>query len=289
MASLTKKSENVCFGGRLAKYTHASASTNTDMVFSIYIPPHAAGAKLPVLYYLSGLTCTDDNVMQKSGCQRYAAEHGVIFVAPDTSPRGAGVEGEDEGWDFGTGAGFYVDATEAKWAKHYNMYSYVTKELPALIEKEFADVVAPGVKSITGHSMGGHGALVCAFKNPDQFASVSAFSAIGNPTKCPWGEKAFTGYLGGVEAGKAYDATELCNAHGPFPFPVLLDVGTGDSFLTGDVNQLQSSVLDAALKAKGQVYESRQQEGYDHSYFFIASFVGEHIAFHAKHLKAKMN
>lgn len=282
---MEKKSANKMFGGEVQKWTHASASTQTPMTFSIFLPPQAAHGSVPVLYYLSGLTCTDDNVTQKACAQRAAVEHGMAIVAPDTSPRGAGIEGEDDSYDFGSGAGFYVDATEEKWAKHYNMYSYITKELPPLIESNFP--VDGSRAGVTGHSMGGHGALTLAFRHPELFKSVSAFSPICNPTKCPWGEKAFSGYLGSVEAGKEHDATELLLARGPFPqFPdILIDSGTSDGFWSGDVNQLLPENFLAACKAKGQNVTLRMQAGYDHSYFFIATFMADHVAFHARHLK----
>lgn len=237
------------------------------------------------MFYLSGLTCTDDNFTQKACAQKAAAVHGMAIVAPDTSPRGAGIEGEDDAYDFGSGAGFYVDATEAKWATHYNMYTYITKELPSIIEANFpVDIARMGV---TGHSMGGHGALTLAFRNPELFKSVSAFSPICNPTKCPWGEKAFTGYFGSVDAGKEHDATELMLARGPFAqFPdILIDSGTADNFWTGEVNQLLPENFLAACRAKSQNVTLRMQAGYDHSYFFIATFMDDHIAFHAGNLK----
>lgn len=280
------KSTVVMFGGKVQKCTHESEATKTPMVFSIFLPPQAAveGATVPVLFFLSGLTCTDDNFTQKACAQRAAAEHGIALVAPDTSPRGAGVAGEDDGWDFGTGAGFYVDATAEPFAANYNMYSYVTEELPALIGANFpaVDVSRMGV---TGHSMGGHGALTIALKNPTKYRSVSAFSPICHPTACPWGTKAFTGYLGSVEAGAAHDATELMKSAGPFPsLDILIDQGGADSFLTGDVDQLLPDHFEEACKEKGQQLTLRVQAGYDHSYFFIASFVDEHVAHHAKAL-----
>jgi len=276
------------FGGQVQKWTHASEATATPMTFSVFLPPQAAeaGARVPVLYYLSGLTCTDDNFTQKACAQRAASLHGIALVAPDTSPRGAGVEGEDESYDFGSGAGFYVDATVEKWAGHYKMYSYITKELPALINASFP--VDGSRVGITGHSMGGHGALTIALRNPEMFKSVSAFSPICNPTKCPWGEKAFTGYLGSVAAGAEHDATELMRTKGPFPSfsDILIDQGAADNFYSGQVNQLLPENFLEACQSKGQTCTVRKQEGYDHSYFFIASFIDEHIAYHAKYLKA---
>lgn len=230
------------------------------------------------------MSCTEDNFIQKAGACKAAAEHGIALICPDTSPRGANIEGEEDGWDFGTGAGFYVNATEDKWSANYNMYDYVTKELPTLIESEFN--VIPGKKSVMGHSMGGHGALICALKNPDAYASVSAFAPICNPTKCPWGEKAFTGYLGSVDAGKEYDATELVLASGPFASydDILIDQGTADSFLPA--GQLLPEKFEAACKEKGQNCTVRMQDGYDHSYYLMATFMEEHVAFHAKRLAA---
>ncbi|CAK0800043.1 unnamed protein product, partial [Prorocentrum cordatum] len=219
--------ENRMFGGRVQKWTHASECTNTPMTFSVFLPPQAeGGARVPAVYYLSGLTCTDDNFTQKACAQRAAAAHGLALVAPDTSPRGACVEGEDDAYDFGSGAGFYVDATVDKWARHYNMYSYITKELPALVNEAFP--IDAGRVGITGHSMGGHGALTVAIRNPGTFRSVSAFSPICNPTKCPWGEKAFAGYLGSVAAGAEHDATEpprdpMGDRRDPSTFAVLAD------------------------------------------------------------------
>eukprot|EP00929_Paragymnodinium_shiwhaense_P033199 TRINITY_DN18276_c0_g2_i1.p1 TRINITY_DN18276_c0_g2~~TRINITY_DN18276_c0_g2_i1.p1 ORF type:complete len:311 (+),score=57.30 TRINITY_DN18276_c0_g2_i1:90-1022(+) len=284
-AALERKAQNKMFGGMVQKFTHESSTTHTPMTFSVFLPPQAVdGKKVPVVYYLSGLTCTDDNVTQKACAQRAAANHGLALVMPDTSPRGAGVEGEDESYDFGSGAGFYVDATVDKWANNYHMYSYIAKELPQLVAANFpVDTQRVG---ITGHSMGGHGALTIAFKHPEMYKSVSAFSPICNPTKCPWGEKAFTGYLGSVDAGKAHDATELMLADGPFGTysDILIDVGTADNFYTGSVNQLLPENFLEACEAKGQKVTLRKQEGYDHSYFFIATFMDDHMAFHAKHL-----
>lgn len=283
---LEKKSEFKMFGGQVQKWTHHSDATTTPMTFSVFLPAQASQARVPVVYYLSGLTCTDDNVIQKACAQRAAAAHGIALVAPDTSPRGAGIEGEDESYDFGSGASFYVDATEAKWAQHYNMYSYITKELPALVNANFA--IDGSRVGITGHSMGGHGALTIALRNPDVYKSVSAFSPICNPTKCPWGEKAFTGYFGSVEAGFEHDATELMRCRGPFPgfSDILIDQGVADNFFSGQVNQLLPGNFFDACKEKGQTCTLRMQDGYDHSYFFIASFMDDHIAFHAKALKA---
>lgn len=275
------------FGGRVQKWTHVSDVTKTPMTFSVFLPPQAESqGTVPVLYYLSGLTCTDDNVTQKACAQRAAAAHGIALVAPDTSPRGCNIEGEDDSYDFGSGAGFYVDATEPKWATNYNMYSYITKELPAIINTNFP--VDSRRVGISGHSMGGHGALTIALRHPDVYRSVSAFSPICNPMKCPWGEKAFTGYLGSVEAGREHDATELMLSRGASPVlqDILIDQGTSDNFYSGPVNQLLTENFGEACKAKGQACTIRMQEGYDHSYFFIATFMEDHIAFHAKYLSA---
>ncbi len=267
-------------GGNQGVYSHASKETDCTMEFSVYEPPQAKDGPLPVLYWLSGLTCTWANFTEKAGAQRYAAEHGVIIVASDTSPRGVNIPGEDDSYDFGSAAGFYVDATQEPWEAHYRMYSYVTKELPALINKNF-NVDASRV-GIFGHSMGGHGALTIAFKNPDQYRSVSAFAPICSPTRCPWGEKALGGYLGdNRETWKNYDASLLCGSTS-WRQPVLVDQGTGDEFLT---EQLKPDLLKEACDAAAIPLTLRMQEGYDHSYYFMASFMGDHIAHHAKALK----
>lgn len=286
-AALNRVSSVRMFGGLVEKFKHASTATQTEMTFSVFLPPQIEERQVPVVYWLSGLTCTDDNFTQKAGAQRAASEHGVVLVAPDTSPRGhPEIEGENDGYDFGTGAGFYLNATEPKFATNYNMYSYVTEELPALVSANFNVSEA---KSIMGHSMGGHGALTIAFKNPTGFRSVSAFSPITNPTQCPWGQKAFSGYLGSDESTwQDYDACELMRSRGPFAnLPILIDQGTEDNFLKGDVDQLRPDAFTAACEEKAQTnVDVRMQEGYDHSYFFIASFVSDHVAFHARHLNA---
>jgi len=269
------------FAGWLERYSHASTSCSCEMTFSIYLPPQAADGPVPTVYWLSGLTCTDDNVRTKAGAQRYAAEHGVALVMPDTSPRGDDVADEPERYDLGKGAGFYVDATESPWSAHYQMYSYVTDELVSLIESNFP--VIAGCKSVTGHSMGGHGALIVALKNPGAYKAASAFSPICNPMVCGWGEGCFGAYLGSEKAEWAkYDATALIE-EGAAALPLLIDQGLDDEFLEG---QLYPQNLQAACKAKGIALEYREQDGYDHSYHFIGSFIGEHIAWHAKHLKA---
>lgn len=268
------------FGGWLKRFTHHSTACQCEMTFSIYLPPQAETQKCPVVYYLSGLTCTDDNVRTKAGAQRYAAELGLILVYPDTSPRGDDVPDEPERYDLGKGAGFYVNATQAPWDKHYQMYDYVTQELPTLVDAHFP--VVSRKRSITGHSMGGHGALVCALKNPGMYASVSAFAPISHPVICGWGEGCFGAYLGDDrEAWKAYDATELVKAGADTP-PLLTDQGTGDEFLA---DQLYPQDFKAACDERGIAITSRMQDDYDHSYHFISSFIGEHMAFHAAHLK----
>ncbi|MHB0888608.1 S-formylglutathione hydrolase [Acidithiobacillus sp.] len=269
--------EHAAFGGRVRRYRHASQSCAAPMSFSIYLPPQAAHGSLPVLYFLAGLTCTDETFMIKAGAQRYAAEHGILLVAPDTSPRATGTPGEDEDWDFGSGAGFYVDATAVPWSAHYQMYRYVTEELPALVARHFpAD---PQRESIFGHSMGGHGALVCALRNPGRYRSVSAFAPVCAPSRSPWGQKAFSRYLGGDErAWQAYDSIALLRKQ-KAPLPILIDQGLQDPFLE---SELKTRWLEAEA---GDQITLRWQEGYDHSYYFIASFVGEHLAFHARHLR----
>ncbi|MBB5320973.1 S-formylglutathione hydrolase [Marinobacter oulmenensis] len=269
---------NKCFDGWLKRYKHTSEATGTEMVFAIYLPPQAQTRSVPVLYWLSGLTCTDENFMQKAGAQRLAAELGMAIVAPDTSPRGTDLPGEHDSYDFGSGAGFYVNATREPWAAHYRMYDYVTAELPALVEQHFPVTTE---RAISGHSMGGHGALICALKNPGRYASVSAFAPITNPVNCPWGEKAFSGYLGDDrEAWKAWDACELI-ATAEEKLPLLVDQGEADGFLQ---EQLKPQALEAACEAAGHPLELRLQPGYDHSYFFIASFIDAHLRHHARAL-----
>lgn len=264
-------------GGWQDVYRHTSQVLGCDMNVAVYLPPQAAAQKLPVLYWLSGLTCNEQNFITKAGAQRYAAEHGVILVAPDTSPRGDDVA-DAEGYDLGKGAGFYLNATEQPWAAHYRMYDYVAEELPAWIEAHFPTT---GARSISGHSMGGHGALVIALKNPGRYRSVSAFSPIVAPTRVPWGQKAFAAYLGEDRARwAAWDASELV-ATATERLPLLVDQGGGDEFLD---SQLQPQWLQAACTAAGHPLTLRLQPGYDHSYYFISSFIGEHIAHHAKAL-----
>lgn len=268
-----------CFGGWQDVYKHESSVLNCSMQFAVYLPPQAAHEKLPVLYWLSGLTCTEQNFITKAGAQRYAAEHGVVLVAPDTSPRGNDVADAD-GYDLGLGAGFYVNATRAPWDRHYRMYDYVTQELPALVEGNFP---VNDARAISGHSMGGHGALVVALKNPGRYRSVSAFSPIVAPSRVPWGEKAFAAYLGDDrEAWHAYDAVELMKT-AQERLPLLIDQGDADEFLQ---SQLKPQILQATAEALTHPLTLRMQPGYDHSYYFIATFIGEHIAYHARALKA---
>ncbi|WP_455384831.1 S-formylglutathione hydrolase [Acidihalobacter prosperus] len=267
-------------GGWLERYQHDSTSCRCRMTFSVYLPPQAEQGPVPAVYWLSGLTCTDDNFRTKAGAQRYAAELGLALVIPDTSPRGDGVPDDPERYDLGQGAGFYVNATQAPWSEHYHMYDYVTRELPALVEAELP--LVPGLKSISGHSMGGHGALICALKNPGAYRSVSAFAPICHPTVCGWGEGCFGAYLGDDrEAWKAYDATELVAA-GAEPIPLLIEQGTADEFLP---DQLYPRDLETVCNARGFPLTLRMRDDYDHSYHFIASFIGEHLAYHAAALK----
>ena len=277
--NLTVKSANRAFGGVEGVYEHASTETGTPMTFSVFVPDHPEGARLPVLWYLSGLTCTHANVTDKGEFRRACAEHGVIFVAPDTSPRGDDVP-DDEAYDFGKGAGFYVDATQAPWSANFRMRSYIERELPALIAAEFAmaDMARQG---ITGHSMGGHGALTVALRNADRFRSVSAFSPIVSPLHCPWGEKALTGYLGDDRADwRAYDACALIDDGARVP-EILVDQGDADQFLA---DQLKPELLADACHRAGIDLTLRLQPGYDHSYYFISTFMADHVAWHAARL-----
>ena len=249
------------------------------MNVSIYLPPAAAAGPVPVLYFLSGLTCTEENVTAKAGAQRFAAREGLAFVAPDTSPRGLDLPKEHDDWDFGSGAGFYVDSTESPWRDHYRMYEYVTEELPRVLRGEKSIDLSRA--SITGHSMGGHGALVIGLRNPDRYASISAFAPIVSPTRCAWGEKAFSNYLGpDRKSWEAYDASLLV-ARRPHPHPILIDQGLADGFLE---NQLKPELFEAACKESGQALSLRRHEGYDHSYFFIASFIEDHFIHAARAL-----
>ena len=266
-------------GGWLSRYRHVSEACRCAMTFSVYLPPQAAQRKVPAVYWLSGLTCTDDNFRVKAGAQRYAADFGLALVIPDTSPRGADVPDVPERYDLGQGAGFYVNATQAPWSRHYRMYDYVTRELPALVETNLP--LLAGRRAISGHSMGGHGALVYALKEPDAYQSVSAFAPICNPSVSPWGQAAFATYLGDDRDDWAdYDATRLIQADATLP-PHLIDQGTADEFLA---EQLFPQNLQAACSAKGIPLYLRMQEDYDHSYHFIASFIGDHLQFHARAL-----
>jgi len=277
-------SEHACFGGVQRFYQYDSAAIGLPMRFSVYLPPgHAAeAARLPVLFYLAGLTCTEETFMIKAGAQRVAAELGMILVTPDTSPRGAAVPGESDSWDFGLGAGFYVDATVAPWSRHYRMYSHILELRELVLAKLPADVDRVG---IFGHSMGGHGALMMALRNPGLFRSVSAFAPIAAPARCPWGKKAFGGYLGSDEAAwQDYDASALMAGHdggAPFPKGILIDQGLADKFLA---EQLYPEAFEEACRAAGQPLELRRHAGYDHGYYFIQSFVEDHLRFHERNL-----
>lgn len=278
--SFVLKSSVRCFGGQQNQYEHYSDTLNCTMQFSVYLPPQSCvGTPVPAVYWLSGLTCNDQNFTTKAGAQRVAAELGIALIIPDTSPRGDQVPDDAEGaYDFGLGAGFYVNATEAPWSEHYRMYDYIVAELPALVEKELP---VTQVRSISGHSMGGHGAIMIALRNAGRYQSVSAFSPIVNPSDCPWGQKAFSGYLGSnVESWKDYDSVELIR-HGAAQIPLLVDQGLSDTFLS---EQLKTSALETVCQEMNFEAAIRYQDGYDHSYYFIASFIEEHLRFHAQHL-----
>ena len=273
-------STNTAFGGTQGVYKHASSATGTEMTFSVYVPPHVPGAKLPVVWYLSGLTCTHANVTDKGEFRATCARLGLILVAPDTSPRGEGVPDDTDGaYDFGLGAGFYVDATEAPFAANYRMRTYIEQELPTLIAAQFpADMARQG---IMGHSMGGHGALTIGLRNPGTYSAISAFAPIVSPLSCPWGDKALTGYIGADRAGwRDYDACALI-ADGARVPDLLVDQGDADGFLT---EQLKPELLVEACEAAGQPLTLRMQEGYDHSYYFISTFMAEHLEWHAARL-----
>ncbi|NYT40916.1 S-formylglutathione hydrolase [Sphingomonas sp. R-74633] len=277
---MERLSSNKAHGGVQGVYRHASAVTGTAMTFSAFVPEHEPGARLPVLWYLSGLTCTHANVTEKGEYRAACAKHCVILIAPDTSPRGPGVP-DDEAYDFGQGAGFYLDATQEPWSTHFRMRAYIEQELPALIGAEFpADMTRQG---ITGHSMGGHGALTIGLRNPDRFRSVSAFSPIVAPSQVPWGQKALAGYLGRNEAGwREYDAVALIEEGARLP-ELLIDTGTSDPFLE---KELRPDLLATACGKAGIALTQRLQPGYDHSYYFVSTFLGDHIAWHAERLKA---
>ncbi len=276
-STVETRSSHVCFGGTVGFFTHQSAETKTPMNFSVFTPPQAKDGKVAALIYLAGLTCTEETFMIKAGAQKRAAELGLALICPDTSPRGAGIAGEDDDWDFGTGAGFYLDATEAPWSSHYRMYSYITRELPALLNGHFPAIDMDRL-GIFGHSMGGHGALTIHLKNPDLFRTVSAFAPIAAPMRCPWGNKAFSNYLGpDKETWKAYDASELIKTRGDGP-PILIDQGLADGFLE---QELHPHHMEVACKKAGRSLTLRRHEGYDHGYYFIASFIDDHLEHHA--------
>ncbi len=271
-------SENTCFGGVQGVYKHTSDCCNCDMTFAVYLPPQAKTQKVPVLWYLSGLTCTHDNAMTKAAAQGWAAEAGIALIFPDTSPRGDDVA-NDDAYDLGQGAGFYVNATQDPWAPHFQMWDYITSELPDLVFENFP--LLEEAQGITGHSMGGHGALTIALTLPQQYKSVSAFAPIANPTQSDWGRKQFAAYLGDDERNWVdHDATLLMAKHG-FPTPVLIDQGTSDNFL----DLLKPDTLKAAMDGRGQAGTYRMQDGYDHSYFFMMSFMKDHVEHHASILK----
>ncbi|MGH8781054.1 S-formylglutathione hydrolase [Paraburkholderia sp.] len=272
-------SSQACYGGEQRFYRHDAKTIGLPMRFAAYLPPQAARGRVPALFYLAGLTCTEETFPIKGGAQRFAAQHGIALIAPDTSPRGAGIAGESDMWDFGVGAGFYVDATREPWSRHYRMYSYVRDELR---ETVLANLPVDGERlGIFGHSMGGHGALMLALRNPEIYRSVSAFAPIAAPTRCPWGEKAFSGYLGDDrEAWKQYDASELvAHASRRFDEGILVDQGLADQFLA---TQLNPDVFEAACRAARQPLVLRRHAGYDHGYYFIQSFIEDHVAHHAK-------
>ena len=278
--TITTISQNRCFGGVQGVYAHESAETGCRMRFGVFLPPQSPLSRVPVLYWLSGLTCTEENFLVKAGAQRVAAELGIALIVPDTSPRGLNIDGESDSYDFGLGAGFYVDATQAPWSRGYRMYSYVAKELPGVVGAAFA--VDGSRAGIFGHSMGGHGALTIAIKNPAAYKSVSAFAPISSPMRCPWGEKALGGYLGGDRQGwREYDTTALLQDRGWAGPMLLVDQGTKDQFLE---TQLKPDLLRDACARCNIPLQLRMQEGYDHSYFFIASFIEEHLRFHARYL-----
>lgn len=274
-------SQQRCFDGEQIRFKHKSESLKCDMHASIYLPPQYFSKPIPVIYWLSGLTCSDENFVTKAGAQQFAAQHGIAIIAPDTSPRGEGVTDDpDAAYDFGLGAGFYVDATEEPWREHYQMYTYITQELPALAAEHFS--VDPQRSSIMGHSMGGHGALTIALKNPSKYRCVSAFAPIVSPLNCPWGEKALSGYIGSDKKHwREYDSVALIKDGASCP-PMKIDQGSADNFLE---EQLKPELLIAACEQRQIPLQYSLREGYDHSYFFISSFIGEHIAWHANYLR----
>lgn len=281
MTELRVISEHGCFGGIQRFYAHASVECRTEMRFSVYLPPQAKSGQVPALYYLAGLTCTEETFMIKAGAQRLAAQFGLMLIAPDTSPRQPRIAGDDASWDFGLGAGFYVDATQAPWSQNYRMYSYVNKELRGIVQESFP--VRREAQGIFGHSMGGHGALVSALRNPGWYRSVSAFAPIAAPMRCPWGKKAFSGYLGANQKDwEEYDASVLV-ARARSALPILVDQGTADKFLA---EQLYPQVFAASCRASGTALTLRMQEGYDHGYYFISTFMQDHLRHHAAQLGA---
>ncbi len=276
---VTETSRHQCFDGWQIFARHASAECGGTMKFSVYLPPAAARGRVPVLYYLAGLTCTEETFVIKAGAQRFASETGIALVAPDTSPRGTGTPGADSDWDFGFGAGFYVDATEQPWAQSWRMYSYVTDELPRVLAANFP--IDPERQGIFGHSMGGHGALVAALRNPGRYRSVSAFAPIAAPSKSPWGKKAFGGYLGSdTDAWKAYDASELVQRN-VLPTTILIDQGLDDPYLA---EQLHPHLFEEACRQADQALVLRRHQGYDHGYYFIQTFIGDHVRHHARQI-----
>lgn len=280
---LTELSSTKSFGGFVKKFEHNSVKCDCTMKLSVFLPPQATKTnKVPALWWLSGLTCTEDNFMQKAGAQRFAAQYGLALICPDTSPRGVSIEGDDEWWDFGTGAGFYVNATEEKWKAHYNMYDYIVEELPLIVCRELP--IEQKSMSISGHSMGGHGALVIGLRNARLFKAISAFAPIAKPSDCPWGVKAFTGYLGeNKEDWMPYDSCNLLEKYSGDRVDILVDQGKADKFL--EQGQLRTDDLrKAAGFPNNASVVVRMQAGYDHSYFFVASFIESHIEFHARRL-----
>jgi len=278
MSALREISRSRLHGGWQIRFQHHSASLNCDMIFSVFLPPQAETARVPVLYWLSGLTCTDENFAQKAGAQRLASELGLAIVCPDTSPRGTSLPGEHDDWDFGSGAGFYINSTQAPWSDHYQMFDYVDRELPALVQ---AELPVTGKRSVSGHSMGGHGALMCALKDPHSWQSVSAFAPICHPSESPWGVKAFSRYLGeDRNAWRDWDATQLVCSVGK-QLHILIDQGSDDVFLG---EELKPGNLEQACICTHHPLQVRMQKGYDHSYYFIASFIDDHLRYHAKAL-----
>ncbi|MGV8898299.1 MAG: S-formylglutathione hydrolase [Burkholderiaceae bacterium] len=279
MSTLERIGEHACFGGVQGFYRHASSAIGLPMRFSVYQPPQAKEGPVPVLFFLAGLTCTEETFMIKAGAQRFAAQHGIMLVAPDTSPRDTGIAGVADNWDFGNGAGFYLDATQAPWSAHFKMESYIVQELRDIILQNFP--ARPDQTGIFGHSMGGHGALVLALRYPELFQSVSAFAPVVAPTQCPWGQKAFGNYLGpDVASWQQYDASALMATRTtPYPQGILIDQGLNDQFLDG---QLLPQVFEAACVTADQPLTLRRHPGYDHSYYFIGTFMEDHLAFHSR-------